>query len=75
MDKKSSRAKAGPITGAYIVTMPTPTGTTPAMICNGDVPEKGDVLQFECPTASLIPAQWPTLPKPAAKRWSSSPMG
>ena len=26
--------------------MPTPTGTTPAMICNGDVPEKGDVLQF-----------------------------
>lgn len=39
MDKK-------PITGARIVTMPTPTGTTPAMICNGDVPEKGDVLQF-----------------------------
>ena len=30
MDKK-------PITGARIVTMPTPTGTTPAMICNGDV--------------------------------------
>ena len=46
MDKKTSRAKAGPITGARIVTMPTPTGTTPAMICNGDVPEKGDVLQF-----------------------------
>ena len=39
MDKK-------PITGARIVTMPTPTGTTPAMIYNGDVPEKGDVLQF-----------------------------
>jgi len=46
MDKKTSRAKAGPITGARIVTMPTPTGTTPAMIYNGDVPEKGDVLQF-----------------------------
>ena len=30
MDKKT-------ITGARIVTMPTPTGTTPAMICNGDV--------------------------------------
>ena len=39
MDKK-------PITGARIVTMPTQTGTTPAMIYNGDVPEKGDVLQF-----------------------------
>jgi len=39
MDKKT-------ITGARIVTMPTPTGTTPAMIYNGDVPEKGDVLQF-----------------------------
>jgi hypothetical protein len=46
MDKKTSRAKAGPITGARIVTMPTPTGTTPAMIYSGDVPEKGDVLQF-----------------------------
>ena len=46
MDKKTSRAKAGPITGARIFTMPTPTGTTPAMIYNGDVPEKGDVLQF-----------------------------
>jgi hypothetical protein len=32
----------GPITGARIVTMPTPTGTTPAMIYSGDVPEKGD---------------------------------
>jgi len=49
MDKKSSRAKAGPITGAYIVTMPTPTGTTPAMIYNGDVPENGDVLHFAMP--------------------------
>jgi len=39
MDKK-------PITGARIVTMQTPTGTTPAMIYNGDVPEKGDLLQF-----------------------------
>jgi len=39
MDKK-------PITGARIFTMPTPTGTTPAMIYNGDVPEKGGVLQF-----------------------------
>ena len=46
MDKKTHRAKAGPITGARIVTMPTPTGTTPAMIYNGDVPEKGDVMQF-----------------------------
>ena len=46
MNKKTHRAKAGPITGARIVTMPTPTGTTPAMIYNGDVPEKGDVLQF-----------------------------
>jgi len=41
MDKKTK-----PITGARIVTMPTPTGTTPAMIYNGDVPEKGDVMQF-----------------------------
>ena len=49
MDKKSSRAKAGPITGAYIVTMPTPTGTTPAMIYKGDVPEKGAVMQFAMP--------------------------
>ena len=39
MDKK-------PITGARIVTMQTPTGTTPAMFCIGDVPEKGDVLHF-----------------------------
>jgi len=46
MDKKTHRAKAGPITGARIVTMPTKTGTTPAMIYKGDVPEKGDVLQF-----------------------------
>ena len=46
MDKKTHRAKAGPITGARIVTMPTPTGTTPAMIYNGDVPEKGVVMQF-----------------------------
>ena len=46
MDKKTHRAKAGPITGARIVTMPTPTGTTPAMIYNGDVPEKGAVMQF-----------------------------
>ena len=49
MDKKTHRAKAGPITVARIVTMPTPTGTTPAMIYNGDVPEKGDVLQFAMP--------------------------
>ena len=49
MDKKTHRAKAVPITGARIVTMPTPTGTTPAMIYNGDVPEKGDVMQFAMP--------------------------
>ena len=49
MDKKSSRAKAGPITGAYIVTMPTPTGSTPAMIYKGDVPEKGAVMHFAMP--------------------------
>jgi hypothetical protein len=39
MDKK-------PITGARIVTMPTPTGTTPAMIYKGKTPKAGDVLQF-----------------------------
>ena len=49
MDKKTSRAKAGPITGARIVTMPTPTGTTPAMIYNGEAPEKGAVMQFLMP--------------------------
>ena len=43
---RPSKPKAGTITGARIVTMPTPTGTTPAMIYKGDVPEKGDVLQF-----------------------------
>ena len=46
MDNKTHRAKAGPITGARIVTMPTPTGTTPAMIYKGCVPEKGAVMQF-----------------------------
>ena len=49
MDKKTRRAKAGPITGACIVTTPTPTGTTPAMIYNGEAPEKGDVMQFLMP--------------------------
>jgi len=39
MDKK-------PITGARIVTMPTKTGTTPAMIYKGKTPKAGDVLQF-----------------------------
>ena len=34
------------ITGARIVTMPTPTGTTPAMIYNGKAPKAGDVLHF-----------------------------
>ena len=44
---RTSKPKAGTIIGARIVTMPTPTGTTPAMIYRGDVvPEKGDVLQF-----------------------------
>jgi hypothetical protein len=46
MNKKTHSAKAGPITCARIVTMPTKTGTTPAMIYKGDAPEKGDVLQF-----------------------------
>ena len=53
MDKKTSRAKAGPITGARIVTMPTKTGTTPAMIYNGDVPEKGAVTQFAMPNGVI----------------------
>ena len=39
MDKKT-------ITGARIVTMPTKTGTTPAMIYKGKTPKAGDVLQF-----------------------------
>ena len=38
--------KTKPIIGARIVTMPTPTGTTPAMIYNGKTPKAGDVLQF-----------------------------
>ena len=38
--------KTKPILGARIVTMPTPTGSTPAMIYKGDVPEKGVVMQF-----------------------------
>ena len=41
--------KTKPITGARIVTMPTPTGTTPAMIYNGKTPKIGDVLQFAMP--------------------------
>ena len=38
--------KTKPITGARIVTMPTPTGTTPAMLYNGKKPKAGDVMQF-----------------------------
>ena len=38
--------KTKPITGARIVTMPTPTGTTPAMIYTGKTPKAGDVMQF-----------------------------
>jgi len=49
MTKKDSPAKAGPITGASIVTMPTPTGTTPAMIYKGKAPEVGAVMQFAMP--------------------------
>ena len=49
MTKKDSPAKAGPITGAHIVTMPTPTGTTPAMIYRGTAPEVGAVMQFAMP--------------------------
>jgi len=41
--------KAKPITGARIVTMPTPTGTTPAMIYTGKTPKAGDVMQFAMP--------------------------
>jgi len=53
MDKKKSRAKTGPITGALIVTMQTPTGTTPAMLYKGDVPEKGAVMQFAMPNGII----------------------
>ena len=45
MSKKTHSA----ITGAKIVTMPTKTGSTPAMIYKGDVPEKGAVMQFLMP--------------------------
>ena len=38
--------KTKPIIGARIVTMPTKTGSTPAMIYNGKTPKIGDVLQF-----------------------------
>ena len=41
--------KIRPITGARIVTMPTKTGTTPAMAYNGKTPKVGDVLQFAMP--------------------------
>ena len=41
--------KTKPITGARIVTMPTPTGTTPAMIYTGKTPKAGDVMQFAMP--------------------------
>jgi len=41
--------KTKPITGARIVTMPTPTGTTPAMLYNGKKPKAGDVMQFAMP--------------------------
>jgi len=37
------------ITGARIVTMPTSTGTTPAMIYTGKTPKAGDVLHFAMP--------------------------
>ena len=49
MDKKPPRKRAGTINGARIVTMPTKTGSTPAMIYKGEVPEKGDVMQFSMP--------------------------
>ena len=45
MSKKTHSA----ITGAKIVTMPTKTGSTPAMLYKGDVPEKGAVMQFLMP--------------------------
>jgi hypothetical protein len=35
-----------PIFGATILTRPTPTGTTPAMLYKGAKPKAGDVLQF-----------------------------
>ena len=41
--------KAKPITGARIITMPTPIGTTPAMIYKGKTPKAGDVLHFAMP--------------------------
>ena len=45
MSKKTHSA----ITGAKIVTMPTKTGSTPAMIYKGDVPENGSVMKFTMP--------------------------
>jgi len=41
--------KAKLITGARIVTMPTPTGSTPAMLYRGRAPNAGDVLDFAMP--------------------------
>lgn len=41
--------KTKPVTGARIVTMPTPTGTTPAMTYKGKTPKAGDVLHFAMP--------------------------
>jgi len=49
MDKKTSSKKTEKITGARIVTMPTKTGTTPAMIYKGKTPKAGDVLHFAMP--------------------------
>lgn len=49
MNKKTPRVEAGPITGARIVTMPTKSGSTPAMIYKGDAPKIGDALQFAMP--------------------------
>jgi len=49
MDKKTSSKKTETITGARIVVMPTKTGSTPAMIYKGELPEKGDVMKFRMP--------------------------
>ena len=34
------------IVGAEVVTMPTPTGSTPAILYRGGAPKKGSVIKF-----------------------------
>ena len=44
MAKRTTKAPA-PITGARIFSMPTASGTAPALIFKGDVPAAGTVLR------------------------------